>query len=954
MIFSIKKYLYFAIFCAMICVNLSLQAEETFTETMNRKSYEAVTKKKCPPISNKELNQIKCVTGTNKVNSTKDIDELSEYLIFSDIAQKESERLECLSYSTEKIIKNENLKASAVHSTCDKLEKLKLAFDKQRETKKSIKSYESLNDRMVRNIPDIEFNKNLKILENLKAELNHAEKEIQIIQTTDSLLNSARIFESVSDWLHGGLLSNGKTSSETCGLLKSKLNSLLNADLKDQQSTHATIQNKLKDKKSWLSDTSFKRELWSTDHTLNLPESTICRINSRYGEGADHWDHLFNIWLMGGSVVGGQAIKLAAFTFPNKATLAYKATRLAMVAEAATNIGISTAQALDACNDKLKILTDKKSCTKLSDSEFENLFSKQQDADSCLFFKSMALLNGVVSIVGLKTMPTATQTLPRSALREETRRATTTDIAGTAPTRTELYGTRLQKVVLPGLPKSVGIVEYQRADGTKYLMYEKTFTNSEGQILYSSRELPIDKLTGAIDANYPAGRDLLKTTLQENQGPSFFTFIDVNNLGYINKNFAKGSVAGDEYLKNVADAITKASAGKAQLYKLGGDEFGLVIHEADPEKSQAILNEIIKTVYGKNTHQTFTDQKKILAEMYKQGVLSSKELHQKVGYMKEGISAGSARPGLNEDFESISSRAQEQARLMKVETKFNLNTDATKAKGLPYDESKVSNQRYVPKAMPVESGTDITTSTATTYEKLPSLELATPAAVDERQNLLYRFGNTSVIKYKNALGEDILRYEKYLPTGSEDKQLVTGELFVHQNSGFIDGSGEQGKALLNQFISSSAAERPKTALWINAENLGKINYFENGTQAGDQYLKATSLVIERELASSGIPFKMQGSEFIVGITQGNKQQIAAIENTIRKALKNDPKIQKVFLDQKRYLNKQLALAQSAQDRHAIKLKIAELKEITSKFTIKSTPLSAKDDINSVLSRTKGP
>jgi hypothetical protein len=56
-------------------------------------------------------------------------------------------------------------------------------------------------------------------------------------------------------------------------------------------------------------------------------------------------------------------------------------------------------------------------------------------------------------------------------------------------------------------------------------------------------------------------------------------------------------------------------------------------------------------------------------QLYKRGVITAEDIHQKAGYLKEGISAGSVRPGIGEDFDQVLIKADQQAKQMKIKTK---------------------------------------------------------------------------------------------------------------------------------------------------------------------------------------------------------------------------------------------------------------------------------------------
>lgn len=84
-----------------------------------------------------------------------------------------------------------------------------------------------------------------------------------------------------------------------------------------------------------------------------------------------------------------------------------------------------------------------------------------------------------------------------------------------------------------------------------------------------------DLMTGVL--NRRSGFDKLKYNMhisKENKTPLTITFIDINNLKYVNDTYGHGE--GDEYIKNICIAIKKNIRETDILFRLGGDEFLIV------------------------------------------------------------------------------------------------------------------------------------------------------------------------------------------------------------------------------------------------------------------------------------------------------------------------------------------------------------------------------------------
>lgn len=517
-----------------------------------------------------------------------------------------------------------------------------------------------------------------------------------------------------------------------------------------------------------------------------------------------------------------------------------------------------------------------------------------------------------------------------------------------ATAKASQIGIREVDIPIPGAPSSVKVSQYKTRDGAPYLMYEKTVYHN-GKPHKLSRELPQDSLTGAIDANYEAGRDLLATLLKENPKDLGLVFIDVNNLGHLNRNFSKLHTAGDEYLKNVAHAVQRATEGKATLFKLGGDEFGLVINEKDPAKFQEILNRVMTEAYGKEVHKTFRDEKIVQAKKFKKGEISEAELKDFAPYSKEGISQGATRVGEGEDLEKVLERVEAQAKEMKIATKEQMNIDASKYGGPGSDPKGRPNQNYVPKPLAVLNGENAVTSS----KRLPALAAGMTEIQMTKTRDLFRAGDVSVVEYKNDLGQTILRSERRYATSADGQRTpVSREVLMHRITNFIDGSSQQGKSLLGIFTTQKTPQVQRKMIWINTENLGKVNYFAKGSKAGDDYLKAVSDVIRRETTDTDVTFKLPGSEFAVIVQNKSSREIQQIQDRIRRALMKDSAVQKVFRDQIRHVEQEIKKATTTEEKNRLRKTLEELKEVKPDFSFDVPQFSDTGSVQDVLQATR--
>ncbi len=520
----------------------------------------------------------------------------------------------------------------------------------------------------------------------------------------------------------------------------------------------------------------------------------------------------------------------------------------------------------------------------------------------------------------------------------------------------DLIGRRLATIEMQNLPSSLRLAKYISDEGREYVAVEQAVRTPTGKIKTSVRELPIDPLTGAIDSKTPVGKMFLESIMKEREGKLTLAFFDVNNLGYINKNFAKGLEAGNEFIKSVAASINQVTSGKAQLFRNGGDEFVLLIHETDPAKIKDILNQIYSTVNNKELNKTFREEKIVRAQEFKanqkiDGAMPGAIYDQIefARYSRAGVSAGSTHVGVGESLESVLARAEEQAKQAKIEIKEQMTIDTTKYGGRKPEPGARANQSFVPMARDPVSAPRGWSAQA----RAPDLANSTGMLTEIRQREVYRFGDTTIAQYENELGETILRQETYTSSAAGTRATSSREIIMNQSTGMIEGTTQQGRQILGHFVDSSSALKLKSLLRVDISSLGKINYFQNGTQAGDEIIRATSEVLKRECAQSSVPFKMSGGEFIVGLNQMTSVERIALQNRIRSQLANNPAIKKIFDQQREYLRTQMIALPANSPR------LAELAEAQSKldqlagnFSVSNAVVEPVDSAEAILSRLR--
>lgn len=320
---------------------------------------------------------------------------------------------------------------------------------------------------------------------------------------------------------------------------------------------------------------------------------------------------------------------------------------------------------------------------------------------------------------------------------------------------------------MPHLPPSVKLRETTNIEGKTQLKYEHPVQLENGQWRKRTREFQIDELTGAINANYPAGRELFESIMHEKAGKAHFAWFDVGSLGLVNKAFVGGKGAGDRYIKAVADTIMRKGEGKITLARLGGDEFGLIIDEPDPVKVQKILSDIRKDLLENkkgDAHQVFREEKINRVKEYKQQAGSDKNrepLDGETGIarLRQDISIGSAQIGAHDNLHDLLGVAEDQAKTMKIETTLALGRSAKKygSKAAPSNRPRPKYTHEV--ETPIESiSWNEAKKKAASHPPLDSL----PEVEKKFDKEIKRFKNDSLVSYVDETGHTSFFLERYV------------------------------------------------------------------------------------------------------------------------------------------------------------------------------------------------
>lgn len=399
-------YVHFFFFSLIFFKNL------VFAKTFNEQVYEEIYKKECAAVNADEIKTLQCFSAT-PITETKNFDAVSEQIVFSDIANCEISKLSCLQKNIEMVLSSVEIQDQMLATTCSRLSELRESLSGIEWSEKWIESYKKINDPLLRKIHEEEFKTNNLVLEELNKRKILYQSQVALLQNNDPLLSSPRMYQKIEKYLEKSFSMTSKSDKEICEDLSKELPSILEQDLKDHKESKRMIEEKLKNGNG-LNSSDFKRQLWGSSCAIDfatkankvsdLSKSTICRMDARYGLGAFHGDKLKTIASLGlGFGVSG-AGRLAGLLAAKKMKTAYSIASATAITEFVVGAGISGYQISQACKEKMKSTSDKKTCESVNLTEFKNLFYQQQDYNSCVIAASTGIVFTGLSALGLNSV----------------------------------------------------------------------------------------------------------------------------------------------------------------------------------------------------------------------------------------------------------------------------------------------------------------------------------------------------------------------------------------------------------------------------------------------------------------------------------------------------------------------------------------------------------------------
>lgn len=139
----------------------------------------------------------------------------------------------------------------------------------------------------------------------------------------------------------------------------------------------------------------------------------------------------------------------------------------------------------------------------------------------------------------------------------------------------------------------------------------------------------------------------------------------------------------------------------------------------------------------------------------------------------------------------------------------------------------------------------------------------------------------------------------------------------------IDANFETGARVARLTSEQAVGEH---LLFFDVNNLGKVNYFKAGTQAGDEYLSRVGENIRKNLRPEDRLFKNGGDELVAIVRVQDPKKAKEVISRIHKSIEKDEKLQKLFHTQRAAVAKDIKSANQGHVKSPSKEQVESLQE----------------------------
>lgn len=184
------------------------------------------------------------------------------------------------------------------------------------------------------------------------------------------------------------------------------------------------------------------------------------------------------------------------------------------------------------------------------------------------------------------------------------------------------------------------------------------------------------------------------------------------------------------------------------------------------------------------------------------------------------------------------------------------------------------------------------------------LNAATKAMSQARKGdgTLLSLRNSKVIETELPNGEKIIQYQQQIRDKEGKVHYVTREVPLDAKTLAIDSNSVIGKEILTEAVKGKSGSG--SLVFIDVNHLGKVNYFKNGTQGGDQYLASVAESLRKTLRPGDMIFKNGGDELVVVLGTNNPKAVKDLTQRMMNEVDSNPQVRQIFRNEVKSLTEQ--------------------------------------------------
>jgi GGDEF domain-containing protein len=158
--------------------------------------------------------------------------------------------------------------------------------------------------------------------------------------------------------------------------------------------------------------------------------------------------------------------------------------------------------------------------------------------------------------------------------------------------------------------------------------------------------------------------------------------------------------------------------------------------------------------------------------------------------------------------------------------------------------------------------------------------------------LITQRGTSKIFENTLADGRKVLRYNRQARNPTGRLVSVTDDVPVNAVNGSIDANTTIGRAVLNDLVGAEAGAG--SVVFVDANHLGKVNYFAGGQATGNLYLKAEADAIRGVLREGEMLVSFGGDESVIVLKNNNPEHVREVTQRMINAVSSSPTIRSIF------------------------------------------------------------